>query len=93
MEASDSISEVKAKIQEMEGIPRNQQQLIFAGNQLQGTRMLSYYNLQPESTLDLVLPATPAAAEMEVSVSLPAAAEMEVSASLPVAAEMGETED
>lgn len=53
VEASDTVQDIKERIQEITGLPASQQRLIFAGKQLDDSRVIGEYNIQKETTIFL----------------------------------------
>ena len=67
VEPSDTIKILKDRLKNIEDIPPNQQRLMFSGNHLEDIRTLSDYNIQTESTLDLVVQSR---GEMEIFIKI-----------------------
>ncbi|XP_077251977.1 polyubiquitin-like [Tasmannia lanceolata] len=67
--SGDIIQNIKAKIQEKEGIPSEQQTIIYAGKSLEDNQTLAAYNIPIESTLHIVI--RPTEEEMQIFIKMP----------------------
>ena len=55
IENGNMIDDIKQQIMDLEGVPINRQKLLFFGKQLENNKLISYYNIEEDSTLYLVL--------------------------------------
>lgn len=70
VDSSDTIDNIKDKIENNDGFPKGRQCLIFANEQLEGKRTLAEYNICKESTLLLVLHPIPGLMRISVKTQL-----------------------